>query len=74
MDGMARDMQDLRLENEKYRDKVEELEKWIMLLTNNFYAGNPSAIDAIQKGLGTIDEQRNQIFQLKKTILFEKKK
>jgi hypothetical protein len=47
MDGMSRDLQDLRLDNEKYRDKVEELEKWIMLLTNNFYAGNPSAIDAI---------------------------
>jgi len=47
MDGMTRDLQDLRLDNEKYRDKVEELEKWIMLLTNNFYAGNPSAIDAI---------------------------
>lgn len=53
---------------------MEELEKWIMLITNNFYAGNPSAIDAIQKGLSTIDEQRNQIFLLKKTILFEKKK
>jgi hypothetical protein len=45
-----------------------------MLLTNNFYAGNPSAIDAVQKGLATIDDQRNQIFQLKKSILFEKKK
>ena len=71
---MSRELQDIRLENEKYREKVDELEKWIVLLTNNFYAGNPSSIQSIQKGLETIDEQRNHIFALKKAILFEKKK
>jgi hypothetical protein len=53
---------------------VEELEKWIMMLTNNFYAGNPSSLEAIQQGLAVNEEQRQQIFQLKKTLLFEKKK
>jgi hypothetical protein len=53
---------------------VEELEKWIMLLTNNFYAGNPSSLEAIQQGLAVNEEQRQHIFQLKKTLLFEKKK
>ena len=71
---MNRELQDIGMENERYREKVEELEKWIILLTNNFYAGNPSSIESIQKGLTTIDDQRTHIFQLKKTILFEKKK
>lgn len=53
---------------------MEELEKWIVLLTNNFYAGNPGSIQAIQDGLQTIDEQRQHSFQLKKTLLFERKK
>jgi hypothetical protein len=53
---------------------VEELEKWIMMLTNNFYAGNPSSLEAIQHGLAVNEEQRQHIFQLKKTLLFEKKK
>ena len=74
IDSHLRELQDIKLENERYREKVEELEKWIILLTNNFYAGNPDSIDAIQKGLETIDQQRSHIFQLKKTILFEKKK
>lgn len=74
IDSQIRELQDLRLENEKYKDKIEELEKWILLLTNNFYAGNPASIESLQKGLNTIDQQRNQIFTLKKTVLFEKKK
>lgn len=45
-----------------------------MLLTNNFYAGNPSSLEAIQQGLAVNEEQRQHIFQLKKTLLFEKKK
>jgi hypothetical protein len=53
---------------------VEELEKWIILLTNNFYSGNQNSVEAIEKGLSTIDDQRSQIFQLKKTLLFERKK
>ena len=64
----------MQLENEKYKEKVEELEKWIILLTNNFYGGNLNSVDAIEKGLSKIDEQRNHIFQLKKTLLFERKK
>jgi len=74
VDGQSRELGELRLENERYHDKVEELEKWIILLTNNFYAGNPGAVDSIEKGLATIDEQRNLIFTLKRTVLYEKKK
>ena len=43
------------MDNERYIEKIGELEKWIILLTNNFYAGNPSAIEAVEKGLSTID-------------------
>jgi len=55
---MSRDLEESRLENEKYRDKAEELEKWILLLTNNFYSGQPSSIESLKKGLATIDDQR----------------
>jgi hypothetical protein len=48
VDSLQREHELLQLENSKYKDKVEELEKWIMLLTNNFYAGNPSSLEAIQ--------------------------
>ena len=48
---MQRELEDTKLENDKYKDKVEELEKWILLLTNNFYAGQPSSIEAIEKGI-----------------------
>lgn len=44
------------MDNERYREKIGELEKWIILFTNNFYAGNPNSIDAIQRGLATIDD------------------
>lgn len=74
IDTLSRELEDVKLENERFREKVEELEKWIILLTNNFYAGTPSNIEAIQKGLATIDEQRNQLFSMKKALLFEKKK
>ena len=55
---MQRQLEIVQLENEKYKDKVEELEKWIVLLSNNFYAGNPGSVQTIQEGLATIDEQR----------------
>lgn len=71
---MQREHELLQLDNQRYKDKVDELEKWIVLLTNNFYAGNPSSVEAIQQGLVVNDEQRQLIFQLKKTLLFERKK
>ena len=62
VDSLQRELELIQLENEKYKEKVEELEKWIILLTNNFYAGNMNSVDAIEKGLSTIDEQRTHIF------------
>lgn len=44
------------------------------MLLNNFYQGNPDTLDSIQKGLQTIDDMRNERFQLKKSVLFERKK
>ena len=58
LDSLQRDHELLQLENERYKDKVDELEKWIVLLTNNFYAGHPNSVDAITQGLVVNDEQR----------------
>lgn len=74
IDNLSRQLEDTRLDNNRFQEKVEELEKWIVLLTNNFYAGTPNSIDVIQKSLQANDQQRSHIFELKKTILFEKKK
>jgi len=30
----------LQIENEQYKEKVAELENWVILLLNNFYEGN----------------------------------
>jgi len=38
----------LRSENEMLRDKVKELEKWLIMLLNNFYEGNPTSLKNIQ--------------------------
>lgn len=62
------------MEIQKYQDKIAELEKWIMLLLNNFYSGNPAQLESIQKGLSDVDTLRNEKFALKKSILIEKKK
>ena len=50
------------MENEKYKEKIQELEKWIILLLNNFYSGNPASLDTILQGFQTIDEMRNYTF------------
>jgi hypothetical protein len=41
----------MRFENEKYKSKCLELEKWVLLFTNNFYEGNPTAITTIEQTL-----------------------
>ena len=71
---MQRENEDIKVENEKLREKIQELESWIMMLLNNFYQGNPQQLDSIQKGLQSIDTLRQDKFQLKKQILIEKKK
>ena len=36
------------MENEQYKDKIKELEKWLVLLLNNFYEGNPNSLKNIE--------------------------
>jgi hypothetical protein len=31
------------------KDKVKELEKWLVLLLNNFYEGNPTSLKNIEQ-------------------------
>ena len=66
--------QELRLENESYKEKIAELEKWLILLLNNFYEGKPNSLYSIQEGLMKMDELREENFQLKKALLQERKR
>ena len=64
----------LKSANQRCNEKVEEIEKGLVIQTNNFYAGNPGSVQAIHLGLDENEELRQQVFQLKKTLLFERKK
>lgn len=37
------------MENEQYHEKIKELEKWLVLLLNNFYEGNPGSLKNIEQ-------------------------
>lgn len=54
----------LRSDNEMLKDKVKELEKWLIMLLNNFYEGNPTSLKNIEQGLQKIDELRVEKFGL----------
>lgn len=41
--------QSLKLELQQYKDKIVELEKWLVLLLNNFYEGNPKSLKSIEQ-------------------------
>lgn len=62
------------MENEQYREKIKELENWIILLLNNFYDGNQDSMQNIEHGLKRIDELRGEKFALKKAVLIERKR
>jgi len=51
------------------KDKVNELERWLILLLNNFYEGNPTSLKNIEQGLLRIDELRVEKFSLQKLVL-----
>jgi hypothetical protein len=42
------DTQSLKLEIQQYKEKIIELEKWLVLLLNNFYEGNPKSLKSIE--------------------------
>jgi hypothetical protein len=45
---MDNELATLRLENEQLKDKITDLEKWLVLLLNNFYEGNPNSLRNIE--------------------------
>lgn len=46
---MEVELQTIRNENEMFSDKIKELEKWLVLLLNNFYEGNPNSLKNIEQ-------------------------
>ena len=47
VDTLKRDFELLQLENAKFREKNQELEKWIIILTNSFYEGKTSTLENV---------------------------
>ncbi len=39
----------VKIENERCKEKIQELEKWLILLLNNFYEGNPHSLKNIEQ-------------------------
>jgi hypothetical protein len=39
----------LKLENGHLKDKIAELEKWLVMLLNNFYDGKPNSLKNIEQ-------------------------
>jgi len=75
VDKQHRELLDLNLENERSSEKAQDLEKLVLMLSNNVYAqGDPEAYHQLQVGLSTIEELRAEKFNLKKTVLYERKK
>jgi hypothetical protein len=46
---MEVELQTVKSENEMLTDKLKELEKWLVLLLNNFYEGNPNSLKNIEQ-------------------------
>jgi hypothetical protein len=45
---MEVELQQVKNQNEMLSDKIKELEKWLVLLLNNFYEGNPNSLKNIE--------------------------
>lgn len=43
------EIQNMKIEAEAYKDKIADLEKWLVLLLNNFYDGNPNSLKNIEQ-------------------------
>ena len=46
---MEVELQSVKNENEMLNEKIKELEKWLVLLLNNFYEGNPNSLKNIEQ-------------------------
>lgn len=42
-------MATLKSENDMYREKIKELEKWLIMFLNNFYEGDPNSLRNIEQ-------------------------
>jgi hypothetical protein len=46
---MENELHLLKLENYYYKDKVKDLEKWLVIMLNNFYSGNPTQLTNLEQ-------------------------
>ena len=69
-----RELEALKLENERYRSKCEELEKWVLTFTNSFYEGKPQAIETMQTAIRGLEAKSMEVMQAKVAALQERKR
>ena len=67
-------MEVLRLENERYKLKCEELERWVVILTNSFYEGNTQSLATMDWALQKLEANSQETFRAKLVAMQEKKK
>lgn len=61
---MEKQIIQLRCENDMYKEKVKELEKWLIMFLNNFYEGDANSLSNIEQGLQRLDELQVEKYSL----------
>eukprot|EP00347_Sterkiella_histriomuscorum_P015660 403356180 len=73
LEQMESEIIQLRCEIDMYKDKIKELERWLIMFLNNFYEGDPNSLKNIESGLMHIDELRQDKFSLQKALFLQRK-
>ena len=55
METLQQEFQILRFDNDRYRSKCEELEKWVVTLTNSFYEGNTQSLQTMDWAVKSLE-------------------
>lgn len=74
LDSFIRDIESLRIENDRYRGKCEELEKWVILLTNSFYEGKTHSLETMDWALKGLEIKSLEAYQAKVALVNEKRR
>lgn len=45
---MDNELMQLKCENDLYKEKIKELERWLIMFLNNFYEGDPNSLKNIE--------------------------
>ncbi|CDW89827.1 UNKNOWN [Stylonychia lemnae] len=77
-DNLIKDLEQelisVRSESDMYKEKIKDLEKWLVMFLNNFYeGGDPKAIKSVEEGLQRIEELRQEKYSFQKAYMQQHK-